>query len=105
MTVFEAEMRFFNFERFVNPARDAFPSVCSFVVVPSVENSREGKKRSREKKRGQLLQVLVHKRGAQDESTTQWDKYGLMEQDTPPSRMVYTTHSTERVLRHSLLAW
>ena len=26
-----------------------------------------------------------------------------MEQDTPPSRMVYTTHRTERVLRHAFV--
>ena len=32
MTVFEAEMRFFNFERFVNPGRDAFP-LCGVVFL------------------------------------------------------------------------
>ena len=35
MTVFEAEMRFFNFERFVNPARDAFPSGFSCECLAS----------------------------------------------------------------------
>ena len=33
MTVFEAEMRFFNFERFVNPARDAFPVFACLVSM------------------------------------------------------------------------
>ena len=49
MTVFEAEMRFFNFERFVNPARDAFP-VRGVVVgifiqsVPGKSKRDQGRK-------------------------------------------------------------
>ena len=41
LTIFGFKMRFFIFERFVNPGRDAFPSRLFVVSFPSVENLGE----------------------------------------------------------------
>ena len=45
LTIFEAEMRFFIFERFVNPARDAFPSWFLWLIL--TEKAQRESKRSR----------------------------------------------------------
>ena len=57
LTIFEAEMRFFIFERFVNPARDAFPVIFMCIVSSFRRGRRETKKRSRVEKAGPIIPV------------------------------------------------